>query len=249
MIANGAIGDVQCFKTLGMLSRNDKYFSRNDWVGRLKVGDKWVLDSPFNNAVAHFLMMMRFLAGPVDRDPRPVRVEAGLYHAREIESVDTATIRIRMGRFAPIYFFGSHCGRTHREAFAVVRGARGEIRWEAYTVDDDFSERVVIRRDGHRDEIHETGYGKPLRNLMIQNVCAVLRGESAPVCTADEAIAHTRCVQMIHDSATIKGIPSEFLERGILDGSPATFIKGVNTDLDRAFESEKLLSELGVPWA
>lgn len=249
MIANGAIGEVRCFKALGMLSRNDMYFSRNDWVGRLKIGERWVLDSPFNNAVAHFLMMIRFFAGPVDRDPQPVRIEAGLYHARDIESADTVAMRIQMGGFAPMYFFGSHCGRIHREAFAVVRGTHGEIRWEPYPVGKELSERVVIRRVGVPDEMHDTGYGKPLRSLMIHNVCAALRGEPADVCTVDEALAHTRCVQMVHDAAEIKTVPAAFLERGEEGGAPSTFIRGIDDNMNRAFEEEKLLSELGVPWA
>lgn len=248
-IKDGAIGEVKCLKSLGMLCRNDHYFGRNSWAGRLKVGDAWVMDSPFNNAAAHFLMMLRFFAGPVDSDPQPVKIDAGLYHARDIDSADTASIRIRMGGFPPILFLGSHCGRKHREAFAVVRGTEGEIWWEPYDVPEGFSERVVIRRRGKPDEIVDTGFWKKLRGVMIDNVCRTIRGETADVCTIQEALAHTRCVQMIHDTAPVKGVPSRFLERGDIRGAPATIIRGVDEDIQRAFDEEKTLAEIGVPWA
>lgn len=249
LMADGAIGDVQCLKTLGMLCRDDRYYTRNNWVGRLKVGDAWVLDSPFNNAAAHFLMMMRFLAGPVDRDPPPVRVEAELFHARDIESADTAAIRIGMNGLPPIIFLGSHCGRVHRDAFTVVRGTRGEIMWEPYSAGTGFSERVVVRRDGRPDETHDTGPYPQLRCRMIANVCARLRGEPADVCTGEDALAHTRCVQMIHDSTAVRAIPREHLARDEHAGVCSTVVPGLDGQMARAFEEEKLLSEIGVQWA
>lgn len=249
LIADGAIGDVKCLKTIGMLCRNDRYFTRNNWVGKLKAGDAWVLDSPFNNAVAHFLMMMRFLAGPVDRDPAPVRVQAELFHARDIESADTAAIRICMNGFPPMIFLGSHCGRVHREAFAVARGTRGEIRWEPYAVEGGSSERVVVKREGRPEETHDTGFYLPLRERMIANVCARLRGEPADVCTGEEALAHTRCVQMIHDATAVRAIPREHLARDEHAGVFSTVVPGLDEQMARAFEEEKLLSEIGVPWA
>jgi predicted dehydrogenase len=249
MLVEGAIGEVKCCKSLGMLCRDDRYFGRNNWAGRLKAGDAWVLDSPFNNAVAHFLMLMRFFAGPLDHDPEPVRVEAELFHARDIDSADTAAIRIGMHGFAPIVFLGSHCGRVHREAFAVVRGTRGEVRWEPYTTPSGFSERVIVRRAGMPDEVMETEFRFPLRDTMILNVCASLRGEPADVCTGAEALAHTRCVQMIHDSAPVRAIPPGFLARAEQKGVCSTVIPGIDEAMARAFEEEKLLSEIGIPWA
>ena len=39
------------------------YYERNNWAGKLKVGDRWVLDSPLNNALSHYLHLLLFLAG------------------------------------------------------------------------------------------------------------------------------------------------------------------------------------------
>ena len=43
--------------------RGASYYARNNWAGRLRVGSAWVLDSPVNNAFAHFLMLALFWAG------------------------------------------------------------------------------------------------------------------------------------------------------------------------------------------
>jgi len=48
-------------KTLCFWQRDENYYRRSGWAGKIK--DKkgnWILDSPANNAMAHFLR--RFLA-------------------------------------------------------------------------------------------------------------------------------------------------------------------------------------------
>jgi predicted dehydrogenase len=248
-LADGVIGEVQSLTAHGTLKRGSVYFGRNNWAGKLKVGDRWVLDSPFNNAMAHFLMMIRFFAGPTDSDPEPFSVEAGLYRAEQIESCDTATVRIRMGGKA-LYFIATHCCRDHREAGALLRGTEGTVSWEPYSKGgDQFSERVVIRRKGRPDEVHETNFWRPLRDEMIRRVCASLRGESVEVCDLDTGIAHTRCVQAIHDRGTIKPVPSDWIEHDTWRGAPAIRIRGIDELLGRCAKEEKLLSEIGVPWA
>ena len=59
-ILDGLIGKVEAIKCRVLWPRGHDYYQRNNWAGRLRVDDTWVLDSPFNNAVAHELMMMLF---------------------------------------------------------------------------------------------------------------------------------------------------------------------------------------------
>ncbi|MFW5857727.1 MAG: Gfo/Idh/MocA family protein, partial [Planctomycetota bacterium] len=95
-IVAGAIGAVESVACWGCWPRPDSYYARNGWAGRLRVGEAWVLDAPFNNAFAHYVMLSLFLAGAEARTrARPTAVEAELYRARPaIESPDTAAIRV-----------------------------------------------------------------------------------------------------------------------------------------------------------
>jgi predicted dehydrogenase len=60
----GAIGELRSIRGYGLWPRGDDYYARNSWAGRLQLGADWVLDSPLNNAFAHYLKLMFFWAAP-----------------------------------------------------------------------------------------------------------------------------------------------------------------------------------------
>ena len=92
----GLIGDVVSLKGRGIWPRPGTYYLRNRWSGRLKTENAWVLDAPFSNAFSHYLNLMLFWAGPeTGVSATPTEVTAELYRAREIESADTAAMRVR----------------------------------------------------------------------------------------------------------------------------------------------------------
>ena len=68
-----------------------------------------MLDSPANNAMAHFLHNALFLLGPaMDRSARPAEVQGELYRALPIESADTVACRVRTEAGADVLFLASH---------------------------------------------------------------------------------------------------------------------------------------------
>ena len=129
-ILDGLIGNVEAIKCRVMWPRDHAYYGRNNWAGRLRVGDRWVLDSPFNHAAAHHLMMMLFLAGAEERQAAtPVSVEAELYRANDIESADTACIRVVTNAGIPLLFYVTHACTDSLDPEIHVRGAHGSILW------------------------------------------------------------------------------------------------------------------------
>lgn len=80
----------------------------------LSVNGKWVLDSPFTNAMAHFLNLLIFYAGTSFEGPSTrSRWQAGLFRANRIETNDFATIRIKSALEQQIYFHVTHvCEKT-----------------------------------------------------------------------------------------------------------------------------------------
>ena len=87
----GKYGRIRRVKSLGAWARTEAYFCRNDWAGKLKVDDQWVLDGDINNPLAHVVCNGLFFAG---RQPaalaHPATVEAEVYRANPIESEDTS---------------------------------------------------------------------------------------------------------------------------------------------------------------
>ena len=81
-LVNGNIGEVQSIKMCGLWRRGAEYYSRNSWAGKLKVGEEWVLDSPANNAFAHFINILCFLAGSRFEESATLSgIQAELYRA------------------------------------------------------------------------------------------------------------------------------------------------------------------------
>ncbi len=65
-IIQGRYGRARRLKTLCFWPRDLLYFQRNDWAGKKKNADgDWVLDSPANNAMAHFLHNAFYILGSV----------------------------------------------------------------------------------------------------------------------------------------------------------------------------------------
>jgi predicted dehydrogenase len=128
--------------TLGALwPRPASYFARNDWAGRLFVGDHAVLDSCFGNAMAHFVHNLLFwMGGPeLFSWAQIAAVRAELYRAHAIEGADTFFVEADTSSGVTLRFAVSHaCAgpSTHCEIVlcdqAELRytvGGNLEIRW------------------------------------------------------------------------------------------------------------------------
>ncbi len=75
----------------GLWPRSEVYYQRNNWAGRLLIGDHLLLDSCCGNAMSHHLHNILFFAGDeaIFSWSSPAYLEAELYRANRIEGVDT----------------------------------------------------------------------------------------------------------------------------------------------------------------
>jgi len=239
-ILDGTIGTLQAIKCRGLWPRHDPYYEK-PWVGRIRDGATWVLDSPFNNAFAHQLNMIAFLAGAeLTRSAVLASMEAELYRARDIETADTATMRILTIDGVPLYMLVSHCPEERLDPEIVVRGSRGEIHWSP--------ERVIIKRDGHVAEEVSCLAGTALRDTMLRAVLKRLEDPQSFICTLEIAAGQTLAANGAHMSSEVHPVPKELVKR-VQDSAMRTVIAGLDGLIARAFFEEKLLSELAVPWA
>jgi predicted dehydrogenase len=239
-ILEGRIGAVECMKCHAAWPRDSAYYNRNNWAGRLRSDDAWVLDSPANNAVAHDLMMMLFLAGPRERTAAaPVSVTAELYRANAIETADTVCLRVRTDTGIPLLFYATHACNRSINPEVHVRGTTGTV--------DLTREKATIETATHgKQVINKLSLGPPLKR-MIANVLDMVEGGTAFYCGLDVASMQTIVVNAMHQACQIHTLAGE---RVALDnGAVRTIIPGIEEAIDMAFEKERLFQEGGIPWA
>ena len=114
-ILAGELGRLRRVVLMAAWPRDMQYYGRNKWAGCLVSNGVTVLDSPLNNACAHYLNIALFLAGGTpDAAARPLRVEAEMYRANPIESADTMAVRVGTGEGVDVVFNVSHACESHR---------------------------------------------------------------------------------------------------------------------------------------
>jgi len=109
-ILRGRLGRPLRGRALTLWPRTEAYYGRNDWAGRKRdSAGRWILDSPASNAMAHHLHNLLFLlGGAMDRSAEPLLMEARLARANDIETFDTAAVRVATDAGAEILFLVSH---------------------------------------------------------------------------------------------------------------------------------------------
>lgn len=97
-VLNGEFGRLREVRFEATWPRDAAYYARNDWAGRLRVGNREVNDSVIGNAMAHYVQNLLFWCGPdVDGVGAVREVRAWLARTRPIESFDTALVEAVVG--------------------------------------------------------------------------------------------------------------------------------------------------------
>ncbi len=242
-IMAGRFGRPQRLNTLALWPRSHAYYARNTWAGKQKTaGGAWVLDSPVNNAVAHYLHNMLFLLGAqLDRSATPVSIQAELYRANAIENYDTAALRVIVEGGAEILFYASHA--VSERVGPVLRAGfeRGVIHM------DGLSERLIAQTDDGA----QIDYGIPdngVRGKLEAMLNAIEHG--APVtCGIETARAHTLCVNGAQESAPITPFPAAHIHEIDSADGRLTCVAELGAALQACAQAGQLPAEMGFAWA
>jgi predicted dehydrogenase len=239
----GRFGAPRRFVTLCAWPRGRAYYARNSWAGRLRDPrtNAWVLDSPANNAMAHFLHNACFLLGlEAESSAMPVAVRAELYRALPIESADTAAARVLTDVGCDILFLASH---------ATDRPIEPRFRIEC-------DGAVITFGESGRDIVAESlagarvSYGDPDATPPFTKLFHAIDRVRTPcpvVCGPRAALAQMCCVNAMHDSVPDIGVfPPGLLEEP--DGNHVC-VRGLADALTSCYERGALPSESALEWA
>ena len=235
IIVEGKLGQVKRMRMMALWPRDPAYYARNHWAGRLHCSGQPVFDSPFNNALAHQIMNMLYLASPhPGQAAYPKQVRAELYRAYDIESFDTGCLRVLTDGGTEIIAAATHACTTTSDPVTELEAEKATVSW-SYG-----GHAIVTYLDGRTDVIRQQD---PRQHMFRELAETMGHGLSSPLCTLEIARAHVACVQEIHKSALIQTIPAALLQE---TESGQRNITGVERAIAKTFATRQLFSEMGI---
>ena len=251
-ICDGRLGKVKSAKLMCCWPRSEMYYSRNNWAGNLRIDDSWILDSPANNAHAHFLFNLLYLsADQPDRAASSLRLRAELFRANKIASADLVQLKFVADTGTDCFVVLSHCGWQRSGPLMQLVCENGEAIWQG-----DFGETGIRYSDGQSEYSENDRFDEWRYQIVREFIENIVAGKSSP-CPPALARAHTLAINAMHESCPrIHAVADAYIAEveAIEDYPPqgkALFrkIKDHDAAMQQAFEHGSFFSELGLPWA
>ncbi len=212
-ISAGRFGKPKRLRTRVYWPRDEKYYHRCSWAGRVRDDDgRLVLDSPANNGCAHHLHNMFYVLGKTpDRSDWPVAVTAELYRANAIQNYDTVALRSRTEQGVSILLIASHATAQRREP--VFR-----YEFEDATVHYGQFDDCIVAETTSGSRIN---YGSPAIGDLSRKLTEVLQSIRTPqpvICGPEAAGAQTACIYAAQQSMpNIVDFPANLI---VVEGQP-----------------------------
>jgi predicted dehydrogenase len=241
-ISSGRFGKVKRIRSIGAWERPDSYFGRSSWAGKLRVNEQWVLDGTINNPLAHVLCNNLYLAS-MDRWKlaEPKTVQAELYHAHNIESEDTSSLRVITTDGVEIIYQATLCAETVVEPVTTVECEKATIEYA------EFNQVTITHKNGKKEEISDDS---ELRVQMLEELADAYENKRPYYGSLELCRPFTLTVNGAFESSRMThGIASRHIRRFEHQDSIKTVVNHLDKYLLDGYEQGKLLSELGVPWA
>ena len=248
LVVSGKLGKIKKLTCWSGSPRTKEYYTRNNWAGRLRLNDQWVLDSPSMNALAHQINNMLYIASPEPgRYAIPTAVRAELYVAGAVDSHDTAAIEIQTDVGQNCYFIASHCPEEETGVTLKVEGEDGVGIYGTF----DRGIKII-----HKDGTEETRPSdrENSQKMVINLIEAIGKNDPSLIrCKLQDARLTTLALNGAHESSLkVHRIDPKYL-RVVDEGTKdeRTMVEGLNELLRTSAEKGCLFSDLdpAPPWA
>ncbi len=232
-VATGEFGECRRVRVLGLWPRSAEYYQRNNWAGRQQASDgRWILDSPLNNALAHYVHNPLYVLGQ-----HPHTVTAELYRVNPIETFDTVALQSTLSAGTELTFCASH----------AVPGQVNPVityEFEHHTITGRHPGEFSIRHpDG---SVERLASAKVSEAIKLGYAAAVARGERSAVSTIDQSLDQLRVVAGAH----LSHHPVELPAADVRTTGSLRWGEGVAEALALSFATGRLPSELDTAdWA
>lgn len=189
----GEFGRLHAVRVFVSWQRNDAYYARADWAGRLILRDRLVLDGPLGNAMAHYVHDALHWAGSAqDAWGQPQRVRASLLRAHRIQGADTVLAEVETDG-VPVRVAVTHAGEENRDPVETLICERATIRVQPGAV-----ERVRIIRPGLPDEVINEPDPQHDRDNLRAACALAAAGRGRPATTLTDSRAFVQLNALAH---------------------------------------------------
>jgi len=245
-ILNDELGKAEYYKCCVCWSRTKSYYQRNNWAGRI-VTDSGIqiFDSPLNNATAHYLNIMYYLAGKNQKTSAyPKSMKSEVYRANQTENFDTAFLKIKTDADVDIFFETSHAVHSNKGPSFELHFEKAIVTFEAWKS----FEPVIKYNDGRHAEkmgpLDQNTHNKLL--MSIENIGK----DEESLCSIESAMPHLLTVNKIQEDINIIDFPETLIKKEIKDdGDELTYVTGLTEVMIECFEENKLPSEAKILWS
>jgi len=229
-ILSGLLGKPLLMKSLILWPRPHSYFKRNSWAGRIKTEQgAWVLDSPLNNAMAHFLHNMFFLLGPsMNSSARAEDVYAELHRANPIENYDTAALKVITSGGTELRMYAAH-------PIHDVLDPQLSFQFEGAEVLMGKDQILKAHFNDGSIKIYGNPEAKPFEKTY--HMLEAIRANTAPPCGISAALAHTECINRVQDFP-VQEFPKDRICVEKLGNDHLVWVTGLANDFERRFASK-----------
>ena len=237
-ILDGKLGEVHTMKFHGVTIRDKAYYTRNNWAGCIKNGENWILDSPYNNAMAHQVNLLCFLAGKTFESSAKLKtVQADLFKANpDIQNADNAAIEMITEDDKKLLYYVTHNAAENLENTMIISGDKGTIKWTfGNTVCNIEGRECCSDNNDNREHIMDA---------LIKKV----NGEESFICGLSIAGMQTLAMNGAHASSKIIEVPQEYVSIRKNNDSTSKCLKDISKVILKAFDEERLLSSNDYPW-
>ncbi len=246
-ICAGRLGRVRAISLMCGWPRSIQYYSRNEWAGKIRVGEHWVWDSPANNAHAHHLLNVLYLACSQEHAAAlPIALRAELYCANPLASCDTAQLQFQTGEGARCHVLLTHANARELGPVMQLDCENGKVEWQSES-----GETIISYSNGARERFNNEGEPQ-WRYAGFRDLVYAIHNDISPLCTLETARCHTATIAAMHASCPeITAIPKEYIDvvrdwEAYPPNTKGDFhrVRGLDHALQSAFERGVFLNEL-----
>lgn len=239
-LLSGQLGRLERASIHACWPRSSVYFGRSAWAGRIRRNGTWVLDSPVQNALSHYVNLPLFLMGPAEDQPAlPLAVEAELYRAAPIENYDTASLRVELEGGATLLVLVTHACMERIDPAITIQTDRGRI-----TITRN---QIVISLDGASRTVQRDT--EAMYRGMLQRLVAAVRGlPCADIAAATLEVARSQLLVAngASQAAAIVPVPPQHVQRRPFDdGGEVCSIEGIESAITSCAQAYQMLHESG----
>jgi predicted dehydrogenase len=248
-ILDGRLGKIKMARLKASWPRGDHYYSRNPWAGTRKRDGVWTLDSPINNALAHYLTNIFHLASDTDGDPCGIAsVQAELYRAWDIENLDTASLRVQTDTGATAVIAMSHVADFEPDGSQF--GPVMDLECENGTANWETGRTEITYANGETEVVDDGDNPAQMRTGPWRNMVGALNSGEKIIATLEMGRSQTLCINGAHESCPdVHDYPADQVQTVTKDGHKFLIVDGLLELLHKSADEGKLFSELGVEWA